>query len=516
VFQAIPPGSSNTGNNPSRMRMDMERRIAVLMMVALIALPGTITLMPGQAADALTIHTDKGHYTPGEGVRIYGEGARNADITIKVNSPLNTILNITVTADENGTYSYKFNLPHDSAPGVYTVTAIMGGEVAETNFTVFLTEVREIAESLIDMANRSRTLVEEAFQGLKDRNITVPPDAMASYNEGVRLLEGAQSQLDEGQYRAAMSLAFEALQRFTRALQRAHTIAPPPYEGLEELERATGLRVAIERANETLKRINSTLTSLRTYIVEEYSLFNQTLESAQGHLENATKMLNAGNVAGAANELALARGIIGRLTGLINSAAGRLKAMKALRFMEMTKEQVRKLEEKVLRLRVRLTEREMNACMEALRNVEAKLAMIRERLAQGDVEGALKELEEASDMIEKGIGNLERRELNLFLGEVNRLEARIRSLRNTIEALKKKGLNTSEAEEMLGRAEALLNNALSSMERGEDFGENREKLKEAEGLIEDAEDLLHGLTHPRGLGVRAGWPPAPRGKAKGR
>jgi hypothetical protein len=119
-------------------------------------------------------------------------------------------------------------------------------------------------------------------------------------------------------------------------------------------------------------------------------------------------------------------------------------------------------------------------------------------------------------MIEKGIGNLERRELNLFLGEVNRLEARIRSLRNTIEALKKKGLNTSDAEEMLGRAEALLNNALSSMERGEDFRENREKLKEAEGLIEDAEDLLHGLTHPRGLGVKAGWPPAPRGKAKGR
>lgn len=499
VFQSVPWDSSNTGNNIRENQMNMERRIIVLVMLALITLPGML-ITEWAAAEPLTIHTDKGYYNPGDEVRISGEAAPNRNVTIIVNSTLETILNITVTADDKGKFSYKFYIPMDSAPGRYTATAVMDGEVAKTSFTVFMTELREVAERLIEMANRSRDLVEDAFEELEDRNITIPPDATLSYNEAVSLLERAQGRFDEGQYRAAMNLAFEALQRFMMALQRAHRIAPSPrpYEGLEELERAQGLRVAIERANATLKRINSTLTTLSTHLNDIIRSLNSMISEAEGHLINATVQLEAGNVTRAAQELAIARGMIGRATGLLNSAAARLRVMRALRFTERMEEEVRNLEEKVFRFRLRLTEREVKACIEALRNVEAKLARIRGRLAQGDVEGASDELEEAVELVERGMRNLERREVKLFLREINRLEARIRSLRNSIDALKKKGLNVTEAEEKLDEAEGLLNSAVSLMEIRGEAGEN---LREAEKLIREAEELLRGKTRQKGLGV---------------
>lgn len=513
MFQSVPSGSSNTGNNITENQMNMERRITVLVMLALITLP-SIMITGWVAAAPLTIQTDKTYYLPGEEVIINGTVESKVNVTIIINSTRETILNITIEAYENGTYTYLFQLPQETIPGRYNVYAIVSGEAAETNFTVVFTELKDLAQNLISMAQSSRIHVEEAFDELEERNITIPTDAMQSYNLGVEYLEDAQRLFSEGQYRAAMNLAFGALQRFMVALQKAHRIAPPPppYEGFEELERAQGLRVAIERANATLNRINSTLTSLSTHLNDIISTFNSMISDAEEHLINAAVQLEAGNVTGAAQELATARGIIGRLTGLLNSAAARLKAMKALRFMERMEEQVKNLEEKVLRFRLRLTEREMGACMEALRNVESKLARIRERLAQGDVEGASDELEEASELVERGIRNLERRELNLFLGEMNRLEARIRSLRNTADALKNKGLNTSRAEEKLDEAEELLKSAMSSMESGGDAGES---LKNAEKLIEEAEELLQGLTRPKGLGVKGGWPPQ-KGKGKGR
>ncbi len=513
VFQSVPWDSSNTGNNIIENKMNMERRATVLVMLALITLPSMI--IPGWVTAApLTIQTIKSYYLPGEEVIINGTVRQGVNVTILINSTRGTILNITITANEDGTYIYNFQLPEDIIPGRYNIYAIAGDETAETSFIVVLTELKELAQNLISMAQTSRNHVEIAFNELEERNITIPTDARESYNQGVRRLEDAQSLFDGGQYRAAMNLAFEALQRFMIALQRAHRIAPPSplYEELEELERAQGLRVAIERANATLNRINSTLTSLSTVLTDVINTLNSMISEAEEHLINATVQLYAGNVTDAAQELAIARGMIGRLTGLLNSAAGRLKAMKALRFMERMEEQVRSLEEKVFRFRLRLTEREMGACIEALRNVEAKLARIRERLARGDVEGASDELEEAVELVERGIGNIERRELNLFLGEINRLEARIRSLRNSIDALKRRGLNVTEAEKKLDEAERLLNSAASSMEIGGEAGEN---LKEAEELINEAEEILKGITRPRGLGVKGGQPPQ-RGKGRGR
>ncbi len=489
----------------------MERRITALLMLALAVLPGTIILGLVEAVP-LTLQIDKGYYIPGEKVMINGTASSNANVTILIESRGEAILNITVQADEGGSYSYNFTLPSDSLPGRYDVRAVLGDETAEASFTVALTESRELAERLIEMANRSRILAEEAFEELEYRNLTIPADASQSYSEGVQLLEEAQTLFNEGNYSAAIDVAFEALKRFTEALQEAHRVAPPrPVERLEELERAIGLRVAIERANDTLKRIDGTLTLLSSYInMTLYSMIESRIEDAKEHLENALAKLEAGDVSGAANELASARGIIGRLTGLINSAAGRLKAMRALRLMERMEEQVRSLERGIIRLRLRLTEREAASCLEALRNVKSKLARVRELLEQGDIEGASEGLEEASEMVERGIGNLERRELNQFLREVNRLEARIRSLRSSLEALEKRGLSLSEVEERLDEAEGLLNEAMGLMEGG---GEAGEPLKKAEGLIEEAEELLQSLTLPRGLALKGGWPPQ-KGKGK--
>ncbi|MFQ6053155.1 MAG: hypothetical protein ACE5OO_02850, partial [Candidatus Bathyarchaeia archaeon] len=325
------------------------RRITALAVLALMAFP-SLSIFVGAAS--LTVATDRGYYAPGGEVEITGTADPNANVTILVvvNATLETIYNATVTADEYGNYSADLALSGDAPTGLYNVTASADGATAQISFTVLMTNLPTLAETLLSHVERSREQVEAVFEDLEGRGIEVPEEAVESYHRGVNASEEAHQLRDEGRYGAAMARALQALHHFRGALRIALGMRPEtPPEDDEEAVKAEDLRAAIERARAFLEKVNATADKLEDNNFDA-SRIREALEEANAALTSAEELLDEGDITAAAQMLAKARGVLGRTMGLLHSTAKRVKAWKAERFLTSVRSRIQFMEGKIRRL----------------------------------------------------------------------------------------------------------------------------------------------------------------------
>jgi len=438
------------------------RKIVSLLMLTLMVSPSLAIVM---GAEDLTVETDEAYYNPGEDVAIFGTAQANASVAIMVNDTYGSIFDLNVSAEADGEYSVNVTLSADAIESHYAVTASVENETAQASFTVISTSLQVHAENLLSLVEGSREEVESLIDELGAEDIEIPDGVNESVELGFTALEAALELLADGNYSGAIEEAPQALQHFGSALRLLQEVLPEETSSAgAETERALGLRVAIERAYEFIDKIEATADRLEEagYEVPEIEAY---LTEARAHLEAAEGLLDEDSEA-AAQELAEARGILGRTMGLVHSMAKReVKAMKTERFLEQVNMSIHSLEEKIDRLQLRLANGQ--GALSALRNMEMKLLRITESLAAGDVEGAVDGLDDAVQEIDEEVEELNGREISRYLRAMNRLEAKIRVLNATAERLAARGVNASRVEEELQSAEALLSGMMAQLEEGD-------------------------------------------------
>ncbi len=341
------------------------------MAVILILLTLLLPVLPTSAA-GLTLEIEGRYQSPGGAVMIHGSTEPLVNVSLVVISSLGeTLLNTTIEADEEGEYSITLTLGVDVPPGIYQVYVEAEGETAEGSFTV-VSALNTLAENLINIANRSRGEVEAMLDQLSQAGVEIPEEAMEGYETALTALEEALKALEEGELDSAIEEAMEALKHFKEALQHlSEEVPPPPAEAAAEEIR--GLRVAIERAYEFAERVRDLAEKLEEgyEVGEALSL----LEEAEAHLAEAERLLEEGDVDGAARELAWARGLLGRAWALLQVAMTPVREMRIGRFLNHTEKRIEALKARIEALRDEIPEEKLNRSLEKLEEVADSLAI---------------------------------------------------------------------------------------------------------------------------------------------
>ncbi len=267
-------------------------------------------------------------------------------------------------------------------------------------------------------------------------------------------------------------------------------------EDEDDVERAYGLYIAIERALRYLERIDDTAEN---FIAEEYS-FDQpeVLEYIRGNLTLANNTLrrllvDLGKVPyeDAVKTFSEMQGLLGRSMGLIQSTMVKnRKMMMAESFMEQTQNQIRGLEEKILRLQERLEAEKVVSVGNSLGAIHRKIERLRERLGTEDLEVLLDDLQLAANWIDGNLTMLNGEGMLTDLREMNKIEARIRVLTNTAEKLSRKGYNTTEVEEQLEAAGGLLDDMMAQLLGGDSEG-TKGLFREAKEHFKEIRENIH-------------------------
>ena len=466
-------------------------KIAAALMIALLITP-SLAMSLGTAA--LTVETNKAEYEPGDEAKISGTAEAGLNVDIKVMHELTILFHFNVTARDDGNYSDEITLPEDKF-GTFTVNATQGGATAQTTFTVVDTSGRDLAHELLRETEELREDVEEIFEEIEGHGNETPAGAEGNFTLGLDELALALADFDAGNYSDAAEEATLALGYFGDAFELAQEAADqleePGVEGEgededeDDVDEALGLYVAIERALIYLERVNDTAERL---LDEGYLIDPEVLEEIRGNLELANATLrdlydNLGIMDhnDTAKAFAEMRGLLGRTNGLVHSSAMKEHKLEMTeRFMNETQNQIRGLTEKMLRLRERLDAGKVVSVGNSLGAISRKIERLRERLATEDLEGLLDELQGLMDEIDGNLTMLNGEGMSTNLRAMNSVEARIRVLNRTVERMRMKGYNTTDAEVELSNAEGLMEEMMTQLTEGDTKG--------AKGLLKDAED----------------------------
>ena len=469
----------------------MNRKIVSLLMLAIMVSP-SLTVLVGAAP--LTVDTDMAYYAPGEDVEIHGTANPNAIVNITIERMMETIYNFSVSADTDGIYHAIVSLSAKDLPGPYIVIVSADGDTAQASFMVTLTKIPTLAEGLLSQVENSREQVEAAFNKLEAEGVDVPEDALDSYEQGVDAAEEALQLMEEGKYGEAFAKALQALHRFRVALQLIQVVGPKrPTKDTEEAERAIGLKVAIERAYAFLDTVNATAERLyeEGYDVDQ---IKANLNMANETLAQAEELLSLGDIDSATQKLAEARGILDGSMGLLHGIAKRVKAVKTEKFLEHVEKRIQSLEESINRLEHRLKAGQV--VLNALKTTRRKLLMIRTRLTASEVEEVIDDLEDAVEEIEEEVDDLNGRGISVTIRAMNKLEAKIRVMEATAERLARKGKDTSEIEEEIQSAKAILSEVMARLEE-ENTEAVEELLEEVEEHIEETREAIRVIQRSR-------------------
>ncbi|MBS7619482.1 hypothetical protein KEJ21_02395 [Candidatus Bathyarchaeota archaeon] len=462
----------------------MDKKVASIIVIALLAVSASIVLVN---ASSITVTTDKERYVPGEIVRISGITDPNSEVLIKINNTLGLVFVTNVTSTEEGNYSTEFRLPVCALLGDYTVTATLSSSStvkAETSFTVVMRLTKSLAEKLISMSNLAKARVEAVFEELEENNAAIPEDATSSYEDGVELLDESMDLFEEELYTESVNKALQALQEFNTALRLAKAVERMETEEEGEEQR---LRVAIDRAYAFLDKLEEMADKLEENGFDVSDLRNNLTEAEQ-NLKDAEELLDSGDVSGAAQELAEARGILGRSMALISHIAKKFKLEKAEKFIEQCQNRFENMIMWLNRKGFGFTQQEVASALMNLNRIRMRLNEIRLRISSYDedeIDDLGYELRNFSSMM----ANIYRKEIMFAYQWVERLEARVTVLNKSIEKLEARGI---DAEDLKTKLDSLKNQLEEIRIRlREEYGESiRSRLEELESFLDNYDNLL--------------------------
>ena len=499
MFQIVPAGSSNSTCASLYSVKNMKpNRLAAALMVILLVTP-SLTIALGMTA--LTVQTNKAEYEPGDEVKIRGTAEAGLNVTIDLIHDSTVLFHFNITAKGDGNYSDEITLPDDKY-GTFTVNATQGGVTVQTTFTVVDKSDRDLAHELLREAKKLREHVEDIFEELREHEMEIPPGAEGNLTLGLEALALALADFEDGNYSDAAEEARLALEYFGDAFKlvqdavaeitrKSKVRGAGEDEDEDDVEKAHGLYVAIERALIYLERVNDTAERLldEGYVIDPEVLdeIKANLKLANGTLRALNETLGTIDPNDAAKTLAEMQGLLGRTMGLVHSSAMKdCRQKMAERFMEQVQNQIQGIEEKILRLRERLEAQKVVSVGNSLGAISKKVERLRERIGTEDLDELIDELQGEIDDIVENLEKVNGDGISLNLWAMNSIEARIRVLKSTAERLKRKGYDTTEVEGQLENAEGILEDMMTQLTAGNTWG--------AKGLIRDAEEYFKNIS----------------------
>jgi hypothetical protein len=509
VFRGVPAGSSYYTPPHHRAVKNMKmNKLAALFIIAIIISPN-LTIVRGQT---LTLAAFDIEYEPGDDVLISGTSAAWANLTLMVVYNLTTIYEVNFTAAGDGNYSEKYEIPGNATDGGYSVTVSGGGELVTADFDVASTTLMELAETLIEQGEDLKDKVEDAFDDLED--VGVPSEANTSYLKGIEYLEMAKEDFDEGNYTEASDTAYEAIRLFGIAFEGVQgltdlTTDEPVEEdddhdtdltlnetvkagvGYDETGSPGRLAVAIERAYVYWNRLNDTVTRLGENGFDVTNVVS-ALDEVEEHLDSASKYQEEGNHTGAVREFREARKSLGRIQGFIESTIKERKERQTEQFLAQFQRRVEKITGVLEGLQGSLEAGKTRRVQAVLRSTAQRLLRLSDSLSRGNMTDVLDDLDDAVEELDAGLDEMNGEGLSKQIKSANRFEAKIESLKRSLERLTNAGYNTSELDEYLSEAQSLLSQIEVKLGEG-DESSAKELIEDAEELVEEAQELFKKL-----------------------
>ena len=451
----------------------------------------------GAQVQARTVGVEETTYEPGDSVEISGNAGSLANVSIMVFDGYTYILDLNVTAEEDGEYVVEFDLPEDAENGTYTVTVSTDGESLQTKFYVMFQDLEELAENLISQAEDSQENVEDIFEELEDGGINIPSGANESYNLGVEALEAALAHFEDGNYTEAGDHAYDAVLLFGDVFKQVQDLVPVETsdgddgdvdEDVEadegEPQGLNGIRIALERAYAYWEKLNETVTNFweDSYDVSE---IREVLDAAETVLDESGEHVTEGNFTAAREDFTRVRSVLGRINGLLKSTIKAHKENQAEQFMEQFQRRIQNMKGTIARIQDKLDGVNAQNFQNTLNSTAEKLQRLRGRLSEDDLEDILDELDDAVEEVEDDLDELDGRGFSAQIKNLNKVEAKIRALNRTAERLRERGWNTTDTDQELEDADDLWEELKEMLEEGE-----TESVKE---FLEDMEDRFEDL-----------------------
>jgi uncharacterized phage infection (PIP) family protein YhgE len=450
----------------------------------------------GAQVEAMTVGVEETAYEPGDSVEISGNAGSLANVSIMVFDGYTYILDLNVTAEEDGEYVVEFDLPEDAENGTYTVTVLTDGESLQTHFYVMVQDLEELAENLISQAEDGQENIEDIFEELEEDGIDIPPGANESYNLGVAVLEAALAHFEDGNYTEAGDYAFSAVPLFGAAFEQVQDLVLVETSDVDdgdedededaegEPQGLNGISIALERAYAYWRKLNETVTRFGED-GNDISEIREVLDDAKIVLDESGEHVVEGNFTAAREDFTRVRSVLGRINGLLKRTIKAHKENQAEQFMEQFQRRIQNMNGTIARIQDKLDGVNAQNFQNTLNRTAEKLQRLRGRLSEDDLEDILDELDDAVEEVEDDLDELDGRGFSAQIKNLNKVEAKIRALNRTAERLRERGWNTTDTDQELEDADDLWEELKEMLEEGE-----TESVKE---FLEDMEDRFEDL-----------------------
>ncbi len=250
------------------------------------------------------------------------------------------------------------------------------------------------AEQLTKILEKAEEHINSILQNLAAQNITVPAAAKASYESGLAHAKAAINALKENRTQDAENEITASMSDFKTALRQFKsggnvTAAMPEATGIAQAINRS--RVFIERLETILSNVNSTKYPI--------SGIEAKIQNAKTILDNATALLQKGNVTEAAKKLGEAKRAISGLTGELNRISKSEKSEKIREFSDKALERLTDIEQKADEL---LPPQAAGKVRDALEQAKQHITQARDLADSKRLEQAVDKLEDMSDAAEAG------------------------------------------------------------------------------------------------------------------
>ncbi|MBM3292173.1 hypothetical protein FJY84_05800 [Candidatus Bathyarchaeota archaeon] len=451
----------------------MNKKIIVGLIAAMLLIP----IIPATLAGPnWNVNTDKRYYQAGETVNITVKGVPgSANITIwKGNT---TVLNRTafnVTA--LGTYNTTYIIPANASVGLYNIIVQSGIASAMTNFFVTKISGEDLAEEYMLVALRAQELADNTLEELE--NATLPQSVYENYEHGEEALADAEALILDDKFEAALGALNRAQVHFMNAVKIAINAAGKPVEIPDE----DALEARIERGLKLIVKLNETVKDFEGNETETEDISDLLME-ANVTLTNALSQIGANNNTEALRLIKEAFEMIKDAQDLLKELTKEHKREMMLKFMEKIELRIQKLEEAVLRIRERLGVLKTNKMMTSLKNRLNSAEKLLERLRLRQ-QVDLKEIEDLLEDIDDDIDGLQEAEYGQLLKGMDKLNAHIHSLNDTVTYGQKKGWDVKALKQTVLDALGDVDEMLESMSKG--------KQDLASSIINEIKEDLNG------------------------
>jgi hypothetical protein len=206
--------------------------------------------------------------------------------------------------------------------------------------------------NLLSILEDSENRVTILFQSITDGGGDVPTEAEELMAEAQQLHGETQDLVDGEEYEACIIKATEALNKYGKALGKAHIAEAEVMEPLEaqvedETKKMIGLSSAIEQARDRIDRLREIADELDEddELEIDTSQARNLLNSAEDILDELAAVFDSGELEAPGNYLGEANGLIGEATGMLRSIGQPRKRERAQQFIQQTINRVGELEQ---------------------------------------------------------------------------------------------------------------------------------------------------------------------------